>query len=386
MSFEQEQKHSILDQIMADQVAKQSTSVDIEEFLRDLLGPLTDRERTILTRRFGLFATDETTLESLGKEYDVTRERVRQIERQALQRVNTAIKNDTRLDPVRASVTAVLDKHGGLMHHDHLLDEIAGLYFQIPSDAAEATARLGAARRAIRFVFEILLKEQVVATEPSAALLPGWRHPLTDENTHATAVKQVEDFFASHRNVIPFAEFVREHAPRVITAFAPGGHTADSLRALITVAQNLDQNVFGEVGLSSWPMIRPRRMGDKGYLVLRKVGEPLHFRAIADKINEFKFDRKQAFAETIHNELITDPRFILVGRGLYALREWGYIPGVVSDVIAAVLKERAEALPKDTIIREVLKQRLVKPETVYLALTNKKRFTRLPDGRYVIAS
>ena len=121
------------------------------------------------------------------------------------------------------------------------------------------------------------------------------------------------------------------------------------------------------------------------YLVLKKSGKPMHFTEIAKAINDTKFDEKIAYPATVHNELILDKRFVLVGRGVYALREWGYQPGVVAEVVARVLADKGP-LTKEDIISEVLKQRLVKPETVALTLANRKRFNRLPDGSYAVVA
>ena len=59
---------------------------------------------------------------------------------------------------------------------------------------------------------------------------------------------------------------------------------------------------------------------------------------------------------------------------------------MVADVIAAILKERGQPMNRDELVEAVLKQRLVKRGTVYLALTNRKIFTKQPDGRYALAA
>ena len=90
-----------------------------------------------------------------------------------------------------------------------------------------------------------------------------------------------------------------------------------------------------------WPEISPKTVRDKIYLVLKKNDEPLHFETIARRINEVKFDDGQkALGPTVHNELIKDDRFVLVGRGMYGLQERGYEPGIAREVIAKVLKEK----------------------------------------------
>ena len=118
---------------------------------------------------------------------------------------------------------------------------------------------------------------------------------------------------------------------------------------------------------------------------MRKHGKPMHFHDITKKINEIGFDHRQAYPPTVHNELILNSEYVLVGRGIYALREWGYVPGVVADVLEAILKTAQEPMSRDALIAKVLEQRMVKKNTVALALTNKNKFRRLADGRYTLA-
>jgi len=129
--------------------------------------------------------------------------------------------------------------------------------------------------------------------------------------------------------------------------------------------------------LLDWPEINPRGVKDKAYIVFKKIGKPLHFDEVARLI-------EGSLVQTVHNELIKDPRFVLVGRGIYALEEWGYFPGQVKDVILKILKEEGKPLTKEEILEKVRKQRLVKENTVFLNLSNKKHFLRNSQGKYEV--
>ena len=59
----------------------------LKEQLEEVLGTLTDREQKVLTLRFGLEDGRARTLEEVGKEFNVTRERIRQIEAKALRKL-----------------------------------------------------------------------------------------------------------------------------------------------------------------------------------------------------------------------------------------------------------------------------------------------------------
>ena len=123
-------------------------------------------------------------------------------------------------------------------------------------------------------------------------------------------------------------------------------------------------------------------MRDYAYLILRRHGSPVHFREVAKLIGEV-FNKK-AHVATTHNELIKDPRFVLVGRGLYALREWGYSTGVVRDVIRDILKKEGP-LSKEQVLEKVLKERYVKPNTIMVNLQNPQFFKKNKQGLYTVA-
>ena len=158
-----------------------------------------------------------------------------------------------------------------------------------------------------------------------------------------------------------------------------------AIQGAVHVTRTIERNPFNEYGLRAWGSVVPKRMNDKILLVMRKHGQPMHFQEITKKINEIGFDHRQAYPPTVHNELILNPEYVLIGRGIYALREWGYKPGVVADVLGQILRQASQPLTRNELVDQVLAQRMVKKNTIHLALTNKKRFQRLPDGRFTLA-
>ena len=77
-----------------------------------------------------------------------------------------------------------------------------------------------------------------------------------------------------------------------------------------------------------------------------------------------------------------DNKYILIGRGIYALKDWGYQKGTVVDIIKQVLVKAGKLLTKEEIVEQVLKQRMVGKGTVQLALANKECFAKTEDGKY----
>ncbi len=143
------------------------------------------------------------------------------------------------------------------------------------------------------------------------------------------------------------------------------------------VSKKIQKNKEDLFGLKDWPEINPKGIKDRAYLVFKKIEKPLHFAEVANLIEGSQI-------QTVHNELIRDSRFVLVGRGIYALTEWGYYSGQVKDVISKVLKETGKPLTKEEVLERVLKQRLVKENTILLNLSNKNYFLRDPQGRYMV--
>ena len=108
----------------------------------------------------------------------------------------------------------------------------------------------------------------------------------------------------------------------------------------------------------------------------------MHCREVAETIEEL-FGHKARVATT-HNELIKDKRFVLVGRGLYALTEWGYTAGVVKDVLKAILGSEGP-LSRDENIDKVRKERYVKDNTILVNLQDANLFKKLANGTYALA-
>ena len=107
----------------------------------------------------------------------------------------------------------------------------------------------------------------------------------------------------------------------------------------------------------------------------------MHFAEIAAKLDQVKANPKKVTTQAVHNELIKDKRFVLIGRGIYALAEWGYQAGTVADIIEEVLREESP-LTKDEIVRRVLARRQVKVTTIALNLQEKPQFERVAKATY----
>ena len=154
----------------------------------------------------------------------------------------------------------------------------------------------------------------------------------------------------------------------------------------LEVSKRIQESKDAKLGLTDWPEIKPRGVRDKAFLVFKKHEKPLHFTEVAKLIDELEYNlpNKKTYPQTVHNELIKDVRFVLVGRGTYALAEWGYVPGTIKDIIVKVLSDKKEPLYKDDLVNQVLAQRLVAKNTVLMNLNNKKQFDKDSEDKYFL--
>ncbi len=367
---------SILDKIIATQQVTHRENFKPRTILNNLLTLLTEREREIIWRRFGLSGDKEETLENIGKTFHVTRERIRQIERLAVSKLTSSSQAELITKELKQVVVELLEAEGGVCAEKRLMTLLA--------EAGDDYNNTNILRF---FLSEILADIVAPVGGDDTHYLPGWRLRTAELAAVEALINQAQEIITARG--APIAE--DELAQLLITQKPSSplqGVLSDAsvILNLLQLSANIRRNTFGEWGLRHWETISPKRMNDKIYLILKKNGKPMHFRDIVRMINEQSFDHKKAYAPTVHNELILDDKFVLVGRGIYALKEWGYKPGVVADVMVEVLKEKGQPMTRDEIVEAVLKQRLVKKGTIYLALTNKKKFNRLPDGRYILTS
>ena len=302
----------------------------------NMLRALPGRQKDVLSRRFGLRGERET-LESIGKAYGVTRERVRQIQDDGINRLNKRIEAPD-CQRVFQYFAKELKGSGSLRKEDVLLANLGGPKFKN------------------HVYFLLTLGEPFQKFSETEGLYAFWS---TNKNASSLAEKSINTFIT---------ELKKKNKPLALPKNISVSH--------IEVSKKILKSPDGLYGLKDWPEVNPRGVKDRAYIILKKEDRPLHFTRVASLIG------KGTLCQTVHNELIKDSRFVLVGRGLYALKEWGYTPGIVREVIYSVLETSKKPMARDGVIEKVLKQRYVKPNTVLLNLQNKKYFVRTKEGKY----
>lgn len=330
---------------------EESSRLDVIGVVSNLFSELMDREKDVLMRRFGLKGQKSETLEKIGGIHKLTRERVRQIEAASIKKIKKLQSLEDYVSTVKKTVSELMEEHGGLIKRDYLLDILTVIALEMRADGVEVGSdenkdlRL-AYRNHFDFILSKLLADDFEFVKNSDRFSPSFKVKGQEvtylEDLADSLIEKVEglkktlkteeliellkqlDTYNNHQGKLQKNEVNIEPIFKSKT-FPDKAEIINSNKVLYSLMQsvkNLDRNKFGEWGISNWQEIKPKTVNDKIYLVLKHVGEPMHFTAIADKINEVKFDKKKANAATVHNELILDSRYVLVGRGTYALKNW----------------------------------------------------------------
>ncbi len=345
--------------------ASSKLAVNLQSLLDDLFMVLTEKEAMVIKRRFALQGQPKQTLEKIGRHFKVTRERVRQIEGIALSKLRRTVRT-TKLNDVNEMAKSILRVNGGVMREDELISQVLK---RMPN----STDLDGAV---LRLSFSI--DTDMSTSGHSGSFVPFWRLESLAMEDISVIVENMVKILKKRRSCMKREELVSSvQALNLFKDRIPGKELINSCMTIDERLREIDEGW----GLTEWRFVRPRSIRDKVEIVLRKAGVPLHFMEIANRIRESRFDHKNVTVQAVHNELIRYPQFVLVGRGLYALREWGYEPGTVADVIEAILKEKGP-LSKKEIIAEVAKQRTVKVGTISLNLQKMPYFVRVGRAVY----
>ncbi len=339
-----------------------TTSLQTEEYINEILATIDrEREREIVARRFGLFDRKET-LEQIGELLGITRERVRQLEKSVVNRLKASAEEGEvpRIPDVETLFLEKLDEMGDVARVSKLTEKVSDTHTKLEQ---------------ARVAFLAQLCPQLVVINED------------DHFYHAVGIKaphDEKDIKATVGRIIDAVKKIGEPSSIDAIAKEAGIKSSESAEALASTSKHL-ATLNGRWGLVKWPMVNPKNIRDKIFVILKEHGKHMHFNEIAEAIKGSEFKRKDVTTQAIHNELIKDKRFVLIGRGIYALKEWGYEKGTVSDIISEVLKQEGGPLHRDEIVKRVLKSRYVKETTILLNLQGKTKFKRVAKATYALA-
>ncbi len=330
-----------------------------KQIAKSLISVLPKRAQDVVKKRFGLEDGERKTLESIGEVYGITRERVRQIENFALSAIkkSEAYKNAAQ---AMSQLKDHLNQYGVVASERHFLGHLA----------KEADLQN-------HIYFFLVLGDDFRRVKEDDHFHHRW---TLDEKYSQKVEDALRDLHGglTPEDVLSESEIISRLRDCLKKSIRDEIKAETACRWLL-LSRMISQNPIGDWGIANSPNIRIRGMRDLAYLVLKRHGSPMHFSEVAKCIEDtFK---RNAHVATCHNELIKDVRFVLVGRGLYALASWGYASGTVKDIIATLLK-REGALSRDEIVAKVLKERYVKENTIGVNLQNSKLFKKDSKGHY----
>lgn len=335
------------------------------DFFEQVVRDLPERSREVLRRRFGIDPNAPQTLDSIGKKYGLTRERIRQIVDSSVEAVRENTPQHVA-EKIYAPLESEVKKRGNIMLEDELVQTVASedtteqgavRFFLETAENLNRLKRKDVLKTVVHVEFDEAQWERV--KDVVKAILADVKEPLAHDILHEQYCKHKE-----------------------------GDERVDEelLHHYLQPVVDIQKNPFGRWGMAHWRDVTPRGIREKIYLILKEHGEPMHFRDIAAAIDKYKLNKRpgtKTNVQTVHNELIKDPRFILVGRGLYGLEEWGYTPGTVRDVIAAILTQHGGGpMSTEEIVAEVLKVRNVRKMTIIVNLN--QFFKKVGRGIYTL--
>ncbi|MBR2998324.1 hypothetical protein IKF34_00890 [Candidatus Saccharibacteria bacterium] len=321
-----------------------------------------EREREIISRRFGLTGSKET-LEQIGEMLSITRERVRQLEKAILIRLQISAEENQipELATAEKLIVRNLTEMGRVAKLSDLADKIYG-------KKSSPTDKTG-------IYFIATFSKNLTIVEEN------------DRYYAAVGIAEYGDSKTIRSRVDEIVQVIKENkAPMTIDELdnKVDYEHPDHIKAVASISKLL-ATLNNTWGLAKWPSVNPKNIRDKIFVILESHKEPMHFSDIAKEIAESNFKRKNVTVQAIHNELIKDPRFVLIGRGIYALSSWGYKKGTISDTIKSILEKSETPLTREEIVKQVLKVRKVKETTILLNLQNKALFKKVGKNSYTLA-
>ncbi|MFA6416849.1 MAG: sigma factor-like helix-turn-helix DNA-binding protein [Patescibacteria group bacterium] len=342
---------NLLEKIIKEEKSEELGRLDAINIVNSLFSELLERERDVLTRRFGLKGDKSETLEKIGGLHKLTRERVRQIEAASIRKIKKLESLEGYISDLKQAVHKLLAEHGGLIRRDYLLDILTVIALELNS---EKSGQAGddkireSYKNHFNFLISKLMGDDLELVSNNDRFTPSFKFK-NNEVTHleelADDLLNKVDGLKKTLNTEELLEILKKldaynkHQEKLqdkiegldIESVFKSQVFPDKaalingnkvLYSLMQAVKNLEQNRYGEWGIADWQEIKPKTVNDKIYLILKHEGKPLHFTEIANKINDIKFDKKKANAATVHNELILDGRYVLISRGTYGLKEW----------------------------------------------------------------
>lgn len=326
----------------------------------NLLSDLPERSQEIVKKRYGLIQSAPQTLDGIGKDHKITRERVRQIISDSVKKIIRK-KNEAGFKKAENKILFTIENNNGIIEEGKLIEKLSGNDYR----EAKAVAFFGA------------LSEKITITGGKDKIKKSWLVSKDTLNKVLEIGAVAEKILKSGNKLLTDAEIVEKIKSQL---GEKNNLTTEKILGYLEILTEIKKNKFGKWGIANWKEVSPKGTRERIYLVFKEKNTPLHFAEIASLIDQYGLSKRKAHPQTVHNELIKDARFILVGRGIYALKEWGYEKGTIQEVLEDILDKSEKPLTKEEVLNKVMKLRKVKRATVMINLNNTKFFQKVNNA------
>ncbi len=342
-------------------------NLNLADVLEDIFMVLTSKEKDVIVQRFSLDNRPRRTLDSIGQQFSVTRERIRQIEKIALNKLKRTIQT-SKLQVVNDLADKIISEHGGLLLEDALTSHLLNTL------GSKEDVDINIIKLALN------INSNLSKIEKSNIYKNFWKLVDLELKTIAEICNTGIKVLKKKKDVMNQSKLITQI--RHLLGDVISSYTDPMIVSCLEIDKRIKKTENG-FGLMLWRHINPKSIRDKAYIILKKEKKVMHFVEIANRISEAAFDKKLVTVQAVHNELIRYDQFVLVGRGLYTLKEFGYKQGTVADVIESLLKNKKQ-MTKQEIIEGVLSQRYVKKGTISLNLQKNPHFVRVGRAVYTL--
>ena len=349
-------------------LGKRLTQTKIQKSFEGFLDSLSEKEKMVISKRVWL-NWEVFTLQCIGDSFkpNITRERVRQLEATWIKKLGRIIKT-SNLSSIQEFAKEKLLENGWLLTKDKLLSYIirdSWLDDEMTSTLISVI---------IQADYDILKSKPRISTK-SYFFMPDVKKEMVEKvyKEGVKILKQKGDVM-EQRSLYELIKIKLWDFNWILTL--------KLIDNIFDVYLDIVKWEESYIGMAKWRILNPKTLKDKIIYIMKKEKVPLHFVDISNKVLDYLWDTVKV--NTVHNELIRNNDFVLIWKWIYVLKDWGFKPWTVIDVIIDVLKKQWEPMKTDDIISRVLKTRIVKESTIYMNLQNKKYIERVWRNFYAL--
>lgn len=340
----------------------------ITQIINNLKKDLKKREQEILDLRFGLQG-EKQSLAKISARYGITRERVRQIQEKIINNLQRKITTLVDIKPILRIFKKSFEETNNFRDLNSLFTKFQEKY-SLADDEKPYLYLLLHLLPDIEKIKEDEFHRLFFVTKVKADKVKKFFHYLSE-------------YFQNKK--LSWSDFVIE-LKKEFKKKLDEELKERTIEEILSISHHLWLNPFNDAGHINSFFIAPKNVKHKILVLFHYYRRPLHFKEIYEELSRLTqkyhhliHDSWQESPDiaTVHNELIRHPEFVLTGRGIYALKEWGYSGLFVKDLILEILKKNKKPMPKEKIFEEVLKQKLVKPQTIQAMLYQLKEKNKI---------